>query len=1499
MRNKKTFLLAAILLTLSSAAANADLILTLNGLDTAKEPAEIKGKDNLVIAVAGDTEVEPNAYRIEAASGVLTPRSSAEDGIRGRDYSFTFEDGLATGTVSLIANDAMVIDGTPVKAGDTIYGLILFYIPETDTVAAFGANAERLNCIPLKSKPKPEFKAKIWPERGPVAETGTKTFLPSSKRKPGGTSKLMHLPEVSESLTPVGDGLVHFKDWKQMQEEILASQYFPQNRENIGLSPAVEEETNTGNLPIKPPSYPSLLRSAEAGRMEMSGSSTEFSAGLMDMDLCEQYLCIPADTVITENTVWDSNIIILLGAVEVNNATLIIKPGVDIVIPVGYEGGILVRNNGCLIADGASTPDKMIRFVPTDWEPYTAYYYAIWLDQTASPLCEISHCLIYGAFNGIMNFNHRLETPIHDNIFWNCRLGVCQYGPKLTDVINNEIFNPDYPMLPDPYWPIGIYASLADVCGVDTNTAEILIENNTIYGYQICGINVSGVADANDAGTVVIANNFVAWSYDYAIALINGWMRLLVTSNGYYANSNNINVPEAQESTVLAEEDVNIVAVIEDFNSYGSGGAMTWIWKDRSYQQPQTGAQITVASNPNLVRDGNSMQYEYSNADGPYFAEVWANVADLPSPIDSNWVIGDANTLTLYFYGKAGNDIGEQMYVKLTDGDQNDFYVVDNFDEYRLPGTDMGAIWHESPRAAVQPAVNQKHGIPEPNNWSMWYWFYNTDSPYYAEVNATIGTGSGKLNIGSDWLGMGAEALSLWFYGKSTNDANKPMYITLVDSNTPAHIAKVFYSDYGDMNDIRDPHWHQWNIPLGDFEANNPSINLADVNRIVIGFGDKTPAATDGKVWFDDIRLSKVYPPRPHTAKAFYKGNPYCLKEQWWHVWNIPFKELNDVNLGNITHIAIGFGDGNQPTGSGYGTVFFEDIVLSEGNAPDPYYDNAIYLDEDPLVWEPNDWPYIRPDCNLIDAGAGYIDEYPYLTGKASCRYYIPDTNSYREIPDTNIANIGFHYNFDWDYGYGPPKSDLDGDWVVNFKDFAIFAAGWLTTYDYNDLATMAGEWLETISVNPSIAVTTSGDANNLSGDIGISVTGYSATTKRVFVLMDGDFIGEIVDFDNDGCVGLETSKYDNGQHTIKVVAVDNDGSVTASENVTANFANELYYLRKEGSFKERKDYPIYAMNSSGHDLRVKVVDWNDTVVWTSPTISGNINVVIPESAFSGQIYDLVIEEESGTYGLMAEGGGETWESIWERSIGKEYEPNTSYKFAIFLPTKWAPGFPVPIPYNSANTRKRTVAEIVRVCETKHMPYVILYEGKCTWEKFKSVLSSPGISYVYMVSHGGFYVGPLDQMVQRTFFYLTDSRVLSHYDDSLPETIKKRKDVHYMDSIGLGTIERIKIVHIDACFQTRYIDMADEWMNQLIEEQDGSIVSDCQLFIGWQGEVMLSDDNWDIFSRDIWHWLGEGKNYQQAMGIALQNQEGRTHDLISYSLRSIGWWQVIFNSEGN
>jgi len=114
---------------------------------------------------------------------------------------------------------------------------------------------------------------------------------------------------------------------------------------------------------------------------------------------------------------------------------------------------------------------------------------------------------------------------------------------------------------------------------------------------------------------------------------------------------------------------------------------------------------------------------------------------------------------------------------------------------------------------------------------------------YYSELTAD----TSHLPIGGpNWTEHGTKALTLWFYGDPDNDADttEQMYVKLNGE-------KIDYD--GDMNDIRQASWHEWNIDLAQF-----GIDLSNVTEIAIGFGNETNTTTPGGsgiVHFDDIRL--------------------------------------------------------------------------------------------------------------------------------------------------------------------------------------------------------------------------------------------------------------------------------------------------------------------------------------------------------------------------------------------------------------------------------------------------------------------------------------------------------------------------------------------------------------------------------------------------------------------------------------------------------------------
>jgi len=127
---------------------------------------------------------------------------------------------------------------------------------------------------------------------------------------------------------------------------------------------------------------------------------------------------------------------------------------------------------------------------------------------------------------------------------------------------------------------------------------------------------------------------------------------------------------------------------------------------------------------------------------------------------------------------------------------------------------------------------------------------------FYSEAEADIAA----LTIGSDWTKGGAETLVMHFFGQPDNIAepNNQMYIALEDGtgNTA-----VKYYPVGDMNDLKEEAWTQWNIALTDFNDIN-NVDVTDVSKVYIGFGQRGVADPAGsiaggwsRVYIDEIEL--------------------------------------------------------------------------------------------------------------------------------------------------------------------------------------------------------------------------------------------------------------------------------------------------------------------------------------------------------------------------------------------------------------------------------------------------------------------------------------------------------------------------------------------------------------------------------------------------------------------------------------------------------------------
>ncbi len=115
--------------------------------------------------------------------------------------------------------------------------------------------------------------------------------------------------------------------------------------------------------------------------------------------------------------------------------------------------------------------------------------------------------------------------------------------------------------------------------------------------------------------------------------------------------------------------------------------------------------------------------------------------------------------------------------------------------------------------------------------------------PFYYNALFRLAKAELIMSPPQNWAGIGAEVLSIWFHGDSTNGVT-PMSVVLNDS------AAVYHNN---PEATRIKTWTEWIIELRDFKG----VDLANVSSIAICLGDpsKLQAGGTGKMFFDNIRL--------------------------------------------------------------------------------------------------------------------------------------------------------------------------------------------------------------------------------------------------------------------------------------------------------------------------------------------------------------------------------------------------------------------------------------------------------------------------------------------------------------------------------------------------------------------------------------------------------------------------------------------------------------------
>jgi hypothetical protein len=598
---------------------------------------------------------------------------------------------------------------------------------------------------------------------------------------------------------------------------------------------------------------------------------------------------------------------------------------------------------------------------------------------------------------------------------------------------------------------------------------------------------------------------------------------------------------------------------------------------------------------------------------------------------------------------------------------------------------------------------------------------------------------------------------------------------------------------------------------------------------------------------------------------------------------------------------------GSYVFGSGFSDYAYWAIsntgFYNNANNSNAVGDFPVYATSNPYIngsGDPNRC-FLNQACPFINAGLEYIEQTP-LIGK---------TTDLTGTPDSNKTDIGFHHP-NWNFvnaNTGFAAGDFNKDTITDFKDLYTLTANWLNsvtpgsgpdlnsdgTVNFKDFTLFANTWGQTQG-EPNITPVISGDANDITGEFQIGIAGIGVNTCHAYVMIDGQFIDEIADLSStdSNVINIDSRTFRNGAHTVKACTLDSSGNLTVSQTRCLVFNNSLSCLSASDTFEGGNTYNLSAFYSGNEDLYLELYNWNNNLIWMSASSSGGLNVAIPSSLLNSQIYDVKIQKSGG---MMLESSGTDY---WEKSISKKYVPTESYKFAIFLTGSWSFLDWLADDGDPADQMKEAVAAIVQACEGRHISYVVLYKKQCNWANFASVLSSHSVSYVYMVSRGGFSISRGSTFVQRTWFELADSKVCSYkksdFGGSPPENYEElpgdwetSPQKHSMHSLGLAYSHQMRIVHLDFCFQGRYWDMMSEWLTPDILDN---------LFVSWSQAVQSTHPNQKKWSKDIWTRLGNGTDrYYDAQYYAAMHNDWGAYLLGKVALA--GSDQVTFTNEGN
>jgi hypothetical protein len=447
--------------------------------------------------------------------------------------------------------------------------------------------------------------------------------------------------------------------------------------------------------------------------------------------------------------------------------------------------------------------------------------------------------------------------------------------------------------------------------------------------------------------------------------------------------------------------------------------------------------------------------------------------------------------------------------------------------------------------------------------------------------------------------------------------------------------------------------------------------------------------------------------------------------------------------------------------------------------------------------------------------------------------------------------------------------ADLNGDKIVNFRDFALLAAGWLTTYDINNLNTITDKWLQ---LEPNIQIQIYGDGNN--GFVEVGANGYFSDTQRIFLLADGQYVGEIFGFRNGYPLGIDVSKLGPGTHQLKAISVDAFEGVTCS-NLTENTFNcFINYCFCPKFYEPNKPLHFYGFSSVG-DISVKAFEYGEeNSLWSKVYSGENLSGFIPAEVTVLDNIDYVVFEEGSSGQMMAlSGSGSSGAAA--KPVESLSEPNNIRALLI-------------LPNHLVNELNGPVIEAVKeTFKSRNIPYKSLGCWGSSAENIAKYADANkyNINYIYYTGDGNYiYIDASGNDSYRTYVEIDDGYLYSFK----PSCVRGGFDLYNMG------FKNITFAFFDCCYTGRLV--CDD--DNLVEDDPGyppdtekkhndmskalrMDIGGSHFFQGWYGDKPAGMINYKKLGKNVknpynyfslyeFGKLKEGDNLQHALEWAIQ-----------------------------